>query len=296
MVTVVLASIVLVFGEQIGWFAGLSPGSWPHHVTGALLSGALANIWYAYFVFWVLLGFMFIADNYGSWSLWKELGKQLALVREQLASLVIAAKCDKGLFFLQTAWVVFGIGAIVAIFGWFTLWFVLLSAFTVLLCRQTAGYQDLFFWIWLILGASLVLALAMGLYALLFGFVVLLFLLTIPVIGAIRSPVRQVPAMALVALSMGLGWGFHTSGAREVTRCWYGELVMRSGEHLACSTWKKVPGLELIVAQGPAANRLVWIDDLDPASWQSNRDYWRKAWEEVRKCLEQGRRKSCLPD
>jgi len=240
-VALILAAIVLVFGEQIGFFAGLSPGCWPHNVTRAVLFGVLVNVWHAYFAFWIILGFMFIADIYGSWSFSKELGKQLALAQSRFVSQVMAAKRDKGLFFLQTGWAVFGIGTLVAIFGWSALWFVLLLVFTVLLCRQTAGYWDPFYWIWLILGASLLLALVFGRLAFLFGYVVLLFLLTAPLIGAIKSPVRQASAMSLVALLMGLCWGFYTSGTGDKSRCWDdGELVMRSGEPLACATWKSL--------------------------------------------------------
>jgi len=262
-------AIPFVVGEQIGLVAAISPGIWPDGAIRAILSGLLSGrtLSLVGFSCAVFPAFMSIVNEWGSRSPQKQLGEQFTLVRERLASVrVMAAKWDKGLFFLQIGWFVFGAGALVVIFGWFTLWFVLLLVSTVLLCRQTAGYRDLFFWIWLVLGASLLLALVFGRFALLVGVVASLYLLAVSIIGAIKSTVAQVLAVMFVALSMGFASGFWQPEAHDFHCDGDGEFVLSSGEHVHCATWKELRGREFILVQGTAANAFVWLNEVEPAS------------------------------
>lgn len=250
---VTFAAIALAFGQQVGLFASLSPGSWPHHAAGAVLSGVFSGKAAAdvYIVFGMLLGFMFVADRFGSRSLWKQLGERFASIRT-----------NKNLL-LWLGWTMFGTSLLVMLFGWFALVPVSLA----LLCLLTAGDGAVFLWIWILLATSFLLAIPLGQPLLRPVSTALFYLLVALLIGAIRSPVRQAAALALVALLTGFYWGFDLPGSTYTYRCrGDGELVMLSGERVACVTWKDVPGRELILVQGPAASTVVRSDDVEPES------------------------------
>ena len=113
------------------------------------------------------------------------------------------------------------------------------------------------------------------------GFVVIVFagalpwlLIAVPIIrfiGAIKTSVLQASAFLSVALLIGLGWGFSDEQQYKVVdfECRGDkELVMRSGERLACITMTVDYRRKLMVVRGPTESTLVWQADVEPASWR----------------------------
>jgi|GEM_PF-2093829 len=221
------AAIVLTFGEQIGFFAGISPGSWPSNATGAVFFGVLSDhglrlVVVAYAIF---LGLMLLAGKYGS----RPLGEQLlALLRATTAK------------------------------------------------ARAMPAKDLFFWAWIISGTG---ALLMLVLTLVFSSrravpVALLCILTVflvaRLIGAIKSAGFQSLALVPIALLMGLSLGFSWPTDPDFNCNGDRELVLRSGERLACVAWSPVQhgtgGLKFILVQGPSASAVVWPIDVEPGS------------------------------
>jgi len=210
---VIPAAIALALGEQIGFFAGLSPGVWPRNAVTAVFFGAFSfhALQLAFGAYGLFHGFMLLVDKYGS----RPLGHMLAVA-------------------------------------------------------QTIVAKDRFFWIWIVLSLSFLLALVFSSPrappVVLLCLLVVFFIVRL--IGAIKSPMRQASVLALVALLMGLCWGFYLPDERphEIDCVGGNELVLRSGERLACITSKVFMRRKFMVVQGPAASTLIRLADVEPAS------------------------------
>ena len=221
------AAIVLAFAESLGYLAAISQGSWPHNATG------------------VFFGLVF-SDGVGIASLAYGIFLGLMLLYD---------KCGSQSLGVELAWVR-------AKLAW------------VLARIRTMPVRDILFWIWVVFGISLVPTVAfsdwraapIALLCLLIVFLVAC--LAARLIGAIKSPLRQALVLMLIALLMGPYWGFYRPKFWVEIDCQGdGELTLRTGERLTCTTWKFVEGRKfLILVQGPAAITLVWPDDIDPAS------------------------------
>jgi len=136
------------------------------------------------------------------------------------------------------------------------------------------GVKDTPFWIRIILTTGFLLSFFLGpggvQFVLIMLLILLLLLLAAAFIAAIKSPVRQVSALALLALSMGFGSGFFPGEPSDEIDCVGDkELVLRSGERLACVTSKvtwRLKYRKFMIVQGPAASTLVWLTDVEPES------------------------------
>jgi len=205
-VVVLPATIALVFGEQVGFFASLSPGSWPRNAAGAMFFSifSIHALQVLLFAYWPVRGFMFLVGLFGSQTL------------EEL------------LAWLRT---------------------------------------NVVFWVCVILGTSLLLAIS-PFAAFVVHICVLTIFLTVRVIGAIKSPVRRASALAPVALLAGFCLGFYVLYGFPIKFFCHGdsELVLRSGERLACVTVGVVGRQKFLVVRGPEATTLVWPADVEPAS------------------------------